>query len=141
MMNFADLRGFMPSFVNSETGTHPGAAPDKFALMATGLLHTGIMFAKTYYERNDPGSAATVHISHLAAALLKKVEWETLLCDDNGLVDPAGTNIPMTVNASNGCGGPMPLQSDGMYNFNVSSSLHWLPRSAGSHAMLNPSRC
>ena len=27
-------RGFMPSFVNSETGTHPGETPDKFALMA-----------------------------------------------------------------------------------------------------------
>ena len=110
----------MPSFVDSDTGTHPGKKPDKFALMATGLLHTGVMFAKTYYERNDPGSAATVHISQLAAALLKRVGWESLLCDDNGRVDPSGTNIPMTVNETNGCGAPMPLQADGMYNFNVS---------------------
>ena len=84
------------------------------------------MFAKTYYDRNDPGSAATVHISQLAAALLKKVEWESLLCDDSGLVDPAGTNIPMTVNNSDGCGAPMPLQDDGMYNFNVRLSLSLL---------------
>ena len=109
----------MPSFVDSDTGGSHGAEDvDKFALMATGLLHTGVMFAKTYFERTDAGSAATVHISQLAAALLKRVQWATLLCDDDGLLDPSGTNIPMTVNSTNGCGALMPLQQDGYYNFN-----------------------
>ena len=40
--------------------------------MSTGLMHAGVMFAKTYYERADPGTAGTARVSSLAASLLAR---------------------------------------------------------------------
>ena len=42
--------------------------------MSTGLMHAGVMFAKTYYERADPGTAGTARVSSLAASLFGAVQ-------------------------------------------------------------------
>ena len=112
-------RGFVPTFIDSNTGAVWGntTGGQGFAVMSTDLLHAGIMFVKTYFERSDPGSANTLEISTLASALFKGVQWDSLLCGDLGQIDPNGTNIPMLQDWANGCSALMPLR-DGSYEFN-----------------------
>eukprot|EP01079_Euglenida_sp_SAG-EU17-18_P010498 gene10498-1910_t len=121
-------RGFMPTFVDARTGQVWGnsTGTQQFALMSTDLLHAGILFASTYYRRVDPGSPSTEAISALAAALFAGTAWDTLLCNAAGRVDPNGTYIPMLFDWDDGCSALMPLQADGLYDFNEEFISVWL---------------
>jgi hypothetical protein len=114
-------RGFTCTFIDSFTGKVWGneSGTQQFALMSTDLMHAGILFVKTYFERTDPGSANTLEISKLASALFTSVQWSSLLCGSNGQLDPNGTDIPMLVDWADGCSAPCcPLHPDGYYEFN-----------------------
>ena len=113
-------RGFSPTFIDSHTGAvwSNDTGTQGFAVMSTDLMHSGIMFAKTYFERIDPGSPNTLAISKLASSLFAGVEWDSLMCGDHGQLDPNGTNIPMLVDWRDGCSALMPLDQDGYYEFN-----------------------
>jgi hypothetical protein len=52
----------------------------------------GVMFTKTYFERNDPGSTATKQISELAAGLWRSVDWAHMLCNGTRLM-PTATGV------------------------------------------------
>ena len=103
-------RGFAPTFINSHTGAVWGneTGTQQFSIMSTGLMHAGLMFAKTYFEHTDPRSANTVKISELASALFDAVKWDAFLCGPNGRLDPNGTGLPMLVNWADGCEAVMP---------------------------------
>lgn len=120
-------RGFSPTFVDSSTGAvwQNQTGTQGFALMSTDLMAAGFMFAKTYFERTDPGSAKTIEISKLASQLFSIVQWETLLCGQNGKLDPNGTNIPMLVDWADGCSALMPVDQDGYYQFNEEFLAVW----------------
>lgn len=113
-------RGFSPTFIDSGSGAvwANQTGTQGFALMSTDLMHAGILFAKTYFERADPDSSTTAEISRLATALFAGVQWNSLLCGDDGQLDGNGTNIPMVVDWADGCSALMPLDKDGYYEFN-----------------------
>ena len=113
-------RGFSPTFIDSHSGAvwSNSTGTQGFAVMSTDLMHSGILFAKTYFELNDPGSTPTAEISRLASELFAGVQWDSLLCGEHGQLDPNGTNIPMLVDWRDGCSALMPLDQDGYYEFN-----------------------
>ena len=130
--------GFLPTFFDQNTGKISMMGSDTFALMSSGLNAVGVLFAARFFERTDPGSAATARISALARRLVvDMVRWDTILCGpgEGGMAetctDPTcgfvgGTNatgIPTLVNRNgslcnrlpNWNEAPMP---DGFYQYN-----------------------
>eukprot|EP01052_Picozoa_sp_SAG31_P022363 SAG31_NODE_1775_length_7303_cov_2.409356_10_plen_327_part_00 len=93
--------------------------------MSTDLMHAGIMFVKTYFERTDPRSTNSREISRLATTLFAAVHWDSLLCGNHGQIDPNGTNIPMLQDWADGCSALMSYESDGNYEFNEEFIAVW----------------
>ena len=55
------------------------------------------------------------NLSSASAALFASVQWDSLLCGDNGKLDRNGTNIPMLVDWADGCSALMVYHKDGFY--------------------------
>jgi len=123
-ITIAKIRGFFPVFFDCLSGKGNAASVSP---MSSGLFMQGALFAKTFYEQNDPGSASTKRISELALGLFDSCKYDELLCDTavNGTIswDPEhGTGVPfcavVNADASPGCTGVnYPAKKDGFYNY------------------------
>lgn len=119
--------GWLPTYSLIATGKMLGT---EWSAITTGWWALGLLFAKRYFERADPGSESTKLISTLVDKLVSSVKWESMLCTDpkmgpqgTGRIDPQGTGISVLFyNDTTTCrvlnAGAAAPQADGYYEFN-----------------------
>ena len=106
--------GFLTTFFDARDGSTKMTA---FSPMSLALMAGGLLFAKTYFLRVDPGSAATQTIAALADELFLSLRFDRLRCDTHGAVHPSGEGIPMVQSADGrSCTAVQFPQPDGLYN-------------------------
>eukprot|EP00056_Hartaetosiga_gracilis_P001167 m.42602 g.42602 ORF g.42602 m.42602 type:complete len:594 (+) comp10524_c0_seq3:58-1839(+) len=142
--------GWLPRFINSTSGRYfqqigdgyANASPSSFKVdnvgdendntsqsystLSTGLFTAGCLLAKTYFEREDPGSNLTVSISSLAQGVFDMVQWQKLLCNEQLVSDTDGSGIPMVINNTIGCSATEFPEEDGFYQFYENHYTVWL---------------
>ena len=128
--------GWLPTFFDSASGKCLFAKGSEcaFSTDSTAFGTTGVLFVKTFFEREDPNSASTQQISSLATELFATVKWESLFCSAGGgapgtytsSVQQNGTWIPWLYNATTGCTDSFGPLKDGLYNYNEMQWLAWL---------------
>ncbi len=87
-------QGFFAQFFDSTTGY---IKQPWFGLMPSGLMGAGALFARSFFNTVAPGDRATAVIDAAAVSLWHSVDWSSLLCDENGVLSPTGTGIPMLI--------------------------------------------
>lgn len=106
-------RGFLPTFINSDTGV---SADPSFSTDSTGMIGVSHLFVKTCFENSDPGSAATKEISALSKELHAAVQYDTLMCD-HGSVTGQGRDIPFMFDNASGCSNVLSPGPDGYFYY------------------------
>ncbi|HUO85765.1 MAG TPA: glucoamylase family protein [Thermoanaerobaculia bacterium] len=73
-------RGFYYHFLDLDTGLRHGT--NELSTIDTALLMAGVLFAQSYFDRDDPAEA---EIRALAETLYRRVEWPYFDRDDRGI--------------------------------------------------------
>jgi hypothetical protein len=73
-------RGFFYHFLDMETGER--FRTNELSTIDTSLLLGGVLFAQSYFDRDDPGEN---EIRALADSLYRRVEWPFFQIDDRGI--------------------------------------------------------
>ena len=119
--------GIFPVFFNASTGAYlgrPGART--YTPMDSGFMMGGVLFARSYFNATDRGSSSTNAIVALADELWRSTRFDSLLCNRAGLVDPAGTGVPMLQGAdASACSATQFPQPDGFYEFTEETYAAW----------------
>lgn len=111
--------------LDSSTGAGNDAAGSGNAV-ATGLLFGGILFAKTYFQRNFPGDEATQEIAKHAVRLFEDVEWDKMICGSSDTVESmTGQRVAWDVRADGTCSNTAKVRR-GKLQFNEHYVGRWL---------------
>ena len=133
--------GWLPTFINTDNGaclvSPTSSVGCEFSTDSTAFNTAGVLFAKTFFEREMPGSASTLQISALGRELFDAVQWSLLFCSGSSMQPPyrdhvqaTGTLVPWLYNSSNGCRLSFAPAPDGLYYY---SEMHWLAWLAYEH--------
>lgn len=82
----AGYKGFFYHFLDLGDGTRHGTT--ELSSVDTSLLFAGVLFAQSYYDRDDPVERA---IREAADALYRRADWTFFLRGPN---DPSAANLP-----------------------------------------------
>lgn len=126
--------GWLPTFIDPMTGkclySSSSQVGCEYSTDSTAFHMTGVLFAKTYFERNLPQSSQKTEIVALANKLFKSVRWDKLFCSAlvglgpyTAHVQSTGTFVPWLYNSTAGCRDSFGPESDGFYTY---SEMHWL---------------
>jgi hypothetical protein len=155
-------QGFYAQFFDSTTGA---IAQPYFGLMPSGLMAAGALFARAFFRAAAPEAPLTAAIDAAALELWHSVDWPALLCDENGVLSPNGTGVPMliglhgnfstvrsavcvcvgciddlTVSTPRQCAAVQYPQADGYYEFNEEHYVVWFAYLAACGAQ-TPHEC
>eukprot|EP00929_Paragymnodinium_shiwhaense_P015396 TRINITY_DN12348_c0_g1_i1.p1 TRINITY_DN12348_c0_g1~~TRINITY_DN12348_c0_g1_i1.p1 ORF type:complete len:828 (-),score=166.34 TRINITY_DN12348_c0_g1_i1:236-2719(-) len=103
--------GWMPRTFDSELEMDASKHVDG-SIPATGLHFSGLLVAKTFFRRNDPGSLATSKISEMADRHLQSVDWSTIL-ESSDKWDESTRELAKTRGWEGNTGIPFLYQHDG----------------------------
>merc|ERR1719331_3638305 len=89
--------GWLPTFIDPANGhclVGPGSSVGcEFSTDSTAFNTAGVLFAKTFFEREAPGSATTLQIASLAMELFDAVQWSMLFCSGTGMTPPYQNHV------------------------------------------------
>jgi hypothetical protein len=126
-----DPSGWLPTFFDSNTGSMYGSTD--FSTDSTAFNTAGVLFAKTFFERTDPGSTDTHEISQLADELFASVDWPRMFCIGAGATVAEkgksvynGTAFPWLLQDSGTCTLSQGPATDGLFYFSEMIWLGWL---------------
>lgn len=128
---------FFPGVMDMVNGVTPVDALSG-NVVATGILVGGVLFAKTYFERNYPFESMTEEIAHYANDLFESIEWDHMLCKD-AQIDQLGTNVAWTVLPDGKCTNPSRIDDSGRMQFHEGFVARWLGYEWACHVHMTSS--
>lgn len=111
-MRRSDIGKFWPGIMNTDDGAYKNRKSGGVGnTVATGLMFGGILFAKTYFQRNFPDDPLTKEIAKYAVELWESVEWDKMVCKNNKVNPKEGDQVAWDVWPDGKCDNPAKIRS------------------------------